>query len=42
MIEKLEHIQPNLKISENVAVIGSSYTLLNNQYGEEIDSCFYW
>jgi hypothetical protein len=38
MIEKLEHIQPNLKISENVAVIGSSYTLLNNQYGEEIDS----
>lgn len=38
MIEKLEHIQPNLKISENVAVIGSSYTLLENKYGEEIDS----
>jgi hypothetical protein len=34
----LENIKPDIEISDNVAVIGSSYTLLNNEYGEEIDS----
>ena len=35
---KLEYISPELYVSKSVAVVGSSKILLDNEWGEEIDS----
>ena len=37
-MEKLQYIEPAIKIKKKVAVVGSSYTLLENKYGDEIDT----